>query len=114
VTHLLLVVLGLALGMLWSVCCPHLTGERRFNKQYSYGGFVAFFVAYLSWFRWDHPPEPERTGIIHFLPFRIARAIVHVAVCTPNAPSRASEWKISVNKLEFCCHAKIDTALSRA
>jgi hypothetical protein len=78
-----LVVLGLALGVLWFVCCRHLSGEWRFNKQYCYGWFVAFFVAYLSWYRWDDRPEPERTGIMHFLPFRIARAIVHVAVCDP-------------------------------
>jgi exosortase len=54
--------LALALGVLWFVCCRHLSEEWRFNEQYSYGWFVPFFVAYLFWLRWEDRPDPEVSG----------------------------------------------------
>jgi Transmembrane exosortase (Exosortase_EpsH) len=54
-----LVALGLALGVLWFICCRHLSQEWRFNEQYSYGWFVPFFAVYLFWLRWHDRPAAE-------------------------------------------------------
>src|SRR5438874_7641466 len=51
--------LALALGLLWFVCCRHLSQEWRFNEQYSYGWFVPFFAAYLFWLRWQDRLQVE-------------------------------------------------------
>jgi exosortase len=56
--------LGLALGVLWFICCRHLSAEWRFNEQYSYGWFVPFFALYLLWLRWeDRPRESEKAKV---------------------------------------------------
>ena len=53
-----LVLLGLALGALWFVCCRQLSAEWSYNEQYNYGWFVPFFALYLFWLRWeDRPPR---------------------------------------------------------
>jgi exosortase len=48
-----LILLGLALAALWSVCCRHLSAEWSYNEQYNYGWFVPFFALYLFWLRWE-------------------------------------------------------------
>ncbi len=50
------VLLFLALGSLWFVCCRHLSAEWSYNEQYNYGWFVPFFALYLFWLRWDDRP----------------------------------------------------------
>jgi hypothetical protein len=55
-----LILLGLALGGLWLICCRHLSAEWSYNEQYNYGWFVPFFALYLFWLRWeDRPPPPS-------------------------------------------------------
>jgi len=50
-------LIGLAFGALWFVCCRHLSAEWSFNEQYNYGWFVPFFAAYLFWLRWEDRPD---------------------------------------------------------
>jgi len=65
-TRAALLLLGLALAVLWFVCCRHLSAEWRFNEQYSYGWFVPFFTAYLFWLRWqDRPPRSEISNPVY-------------------------------------------------
>lgn len=56
------IALALGLGALWFVCCRHLSGEWRYNDQYSYGWFVPFFAAYLLWLRWEDRPAAAADG----------------------------------------------------
>ena len=51
--------LALALGVLWLVCCRHLSNDWRLNEQYNYGWFVPFFAAYLFYLRWQDRPKLE-------------------------------------------------------
>ena len=53
------ILLGLALGGLWLICCRHLSAEWSYNEQYNYGWFVPFFALYLFWLRWEDRPEAE-------------------------------------------------------
>ena len=57
-SRLLSVLVALLLGVLWFVCCRHLSGEWSFNEQYNYGWFVPFFAIYLFWLRWEDRPKP--------------------------------------------------------
>ncbi len=83
-----LVLLALALGALWLVCCRHLSAEWSYNEQYNYGWFVPFFALYLFWLRWDDRPDigPGRTSSLatpkrseggsHPLQFVVAAALL--------------------------------------
>ncbi len=51
-----LILLGLGLGLLWFICCRHLSAEWSYNEQYNYGWFVPFFALYLFWLRWEDRP----------------------------------------------------------
>jgi len=57
-SRLLNVLVALLLGLLWFVCCRHLSAEWSYNEQYNYGWFVPFFAIYLFWLRWEDRPKP--------------------------------------------------------
>jgi exosortase len=60
-----LILLALALGALWFVCCRHLSSEWSYNEQYNYGWFVPFFALYLFWLRWEDRPRSAGADVSH-------------------------------------------------
>jgi exosortase len=78
-----LVWLALGAGMLWFVCCRHLSAEWSYNEQYNYGWFVPFFALYLLWLRWEDRPPPQAEAPNSNLQAPKHRALIAAAITTP-------------------------------
>src|SRR4029077_20640846 len=74
------VSLTLVLGVLWFICCWHLSAEWSYNEQYSYGWFVPFFAIYLFWLRWEDRPQ---LGTAAEAPNSKHQAPIHHSLATP-------------------------------